>query len=115
MNLLQWFECRLDLFSYLPTSTAVSSAALPTSQEKGILAFAASTASTAPGQKYAWNRTWKSSGRQLKEMVVVGIAVDIEARFSRAPVRKPFGRRMISLGHLGLSMAGVRTLKTLCV
>lgn len=31
------------------------------------------------GQKYAWNRTWKSSGRQLKEMVVVGIAVDIEA------------------------------------
>ena len=28
----------------------------------------------------AWNRTWKTSGRQLSEQVVVSVAVDIEAR-----------------------------------
>lgn len=26
----------------------------------------------------AWNRTWKTSGRQLSELVVVSVAVDIE-------------------------------------
>ena len=30
--------------------------------------------------KMAWNRTWKTSGRQLSEQVVVSVAVDIEAR-----------------------------------
>ena len=32
------------------------------------------------GRKMAWNRTWKTSGRQLSEQVVVSVAVDIEAR-----------------------------------
>jgi len=31
------------------------------------------------GRKMAWNRTWKTSGRQLSEQVVVSVAVDIEA------------------------------------
>eukprot|EP00435_Cladocopium_sp_Y103_P069091 s6_g32.t1 len=31
------------------------------------------------GRKMAWNRTWKTSGRQLSELVVVSVAVDIEA------------------------------------
>lgn len=30
------------------------------------------------GRKMAWNRTWKTSGRQLSELVVVSVAVDIE-------------------------------------
>ena len=33
----------------------------------------------AAGRKMAWNRSWKTSGRQLSELVVVSVAVDIEA------------------------------------